>query len=158
MTDPLLVTESGGFNLPLSQTLCCLCQCVLRSLPLPSGSALVPRGHPYRNLPIFQVTCHRQVPHGLSQPTCRLFGLAQGVLKFHISRHFKIFQLYISFFFFKFQFPAFLKIRNSGNQGPSFHTWTISHTTRDCQGEVVAAAPFRRVLLLAHLCPAAHAP
>lgn len=64
MTDALLVTESSGFNLPLSQALRCLCQCVLWSLPLPSGSALVLRGHPCRDLPIFQVTCHRQVPMG----------------------------------------------------------------------------------------------
>ena len=30
-------------------------------------------------------------PMDLSQPTCLLFGLAQGVLKFHISRHVQIF-------------------------------------------------------------------
>ena len=57
---------------------CAACEvCVPRSLSLPSGSALVLPGHPCGNLPIFQVTCHRQAPHGLSQPTRRLFGLAQ---------------------------------------------------------------------------------
>ena len=114
MTDPLLVTESGGFNLPLSQTLCCLC--VLRSLPLPSGSALVLQGHPCRNLPIFQVTCHRQVPHGLSQPTCWLFGLAQGVLKFHISRHIKI----IFLFFFLIPIPSLSENQKFWKWGAQF--------------------------------------
>lgn len=82
--------------------------------------------------------------HGLSQPTRRLFGLAQGV--FILVAISKYFNFVFLFFFFLFPFPAFLKIRNSGNRGPSFHTWRISQTTRDCQRELVAAAPLRSVV------------
>lgn len=51
--------------------------------------------------------------------------------------------LYYIFLLKKFQLPAFLKIRNSGNVGPNFHMWTVRGIRYNSQMEVVAPVPFR---------------
>ena len=136
MTDTLLVTESGGFNLPLSQTLCCLWSvcpgaCLSLQAQLLSCEAI-----PVGISPSSRSRVTDRYPMGWVSPHAG--SLVWPRLKFHISHHVKILQLYI-YFFFNSDFQPFWKSEILGIGGPvSIHGWSVRPLVT--VGELVAAA------------------